>query len=137
MCWLRGHTAKTFSFFLKNNYFAVCPVSWHTAKLAVTQSAALSHFCVPSAVPSARRHVLPCARHKAHDKEAVRRLALCRAHFAVCSSRRKFCRVPEALCRVPQAHGKARESGSDSCKRSLKNLYPTIWQMAFAFWLTW
>jgi len=85
----------------------VCPVSWHTAKLAVTQPAALSHFCVPSAVPSARRHVLPCARHKAHGKEAVRRLALCRAHFAVCSSRRKF-------CRVPQAHGKARESGSDS-----------------------
>jgi len=107
-----GAHGKDVFLFLKNNYFAVRPVSWHTAKLAVTQPAALSHFCVPSAVPSARCHVLPCARHKAHSKEAVRRLALCRAYFAVCSSRRKFCRVPEALCRVPQAHGKARESGS-------------------------
>ena len=72
----------------------------------------LRHFCVPCAVGSARRHVLPCARYKAHGEEAVRRLALCRARFAVCISRHASCCVPQALCRVPQAHGKARESGS-------------------------
>ena len=123
VCWLSGHTAKfNFQIFF-NERFAVCCLRGHTAKLTVTQPVALSYFCVPSAVPSARRHVLPCARQKAHGKEAVRRLALCRARFAVCPSRRKFCRVPEALCRVPQAHGKARKSGSDVCTIVYFKLY--------------